>query len=50
MGKLTDRQILNFRHPADRGRHADGDGLFLEVKPTYKLWLRRYRFKKPDGI
>ena len=31
MGRLTDRQIQNFRFPADRGRHADGDGLQLSA-------------------
>lgn len=38
MGKLTAKSVLN----AKSGRHADGDGLYLLVKPTgARSWLLR---------
>lgn len=49
MGKLTDRQIQAFTYPEDRGRHSDGMGLFLDVRNGIKVWIRRYRWKKPSG-
>lgn len=49
MGKLTDRQIQAFTYPRDRGRHSDGMGLFLDVRNGIKVWIRRYRWKKPSG-
>ena len=56
MGKLTDRQIQAFTYPKDKGRHADGDSLFLDVRsgslflevfPTGgKYWRFGFRFPK----
>ena len=56
MGKLTDRQIQAFTYPKDKGRHADGDSLFLDVRsgslflevfPTGgKYWRIGFRFPK----
>ena len=58
MGKLTDRQIQAFTYPKDKGRHADGDSLFLDVRsgslflevfPTGgKYWRFGFRFPKGD--
>ena len=49
MGKLTDRQIQDFTYPKDKGRHADGASLFLDVRSARKVWIHRYRWKKPSG-
>lgn len=46
MGKLTELQIKNYKLPEDRGRHADGKGLALELLASgSKRWLFRYRIK-----
>ena len=47
MGKLTDRQIQAFTYPKDKGRHADGDSLFLDVRDDQSTRAgRRVRKKK----
>lgn len=49
MGKLTDREIANYRLPDDAGKHSDGEGLTLELLQSgKKRWLYRYRVKD-DG-
>ncbi|HEX7906999.1 MAG TPA: integrase arm-type DNA-binding domain-containing protein [Paraburkholderia sp.] len=42
MGQLTDLQIKNAEHRAKEYLLADGDGLYLRVRPTRKVWLYRY--------
>lgn len=46
MGLLTDRQILAAQHQPSEYFLADGDGLYLRVRPTRKVWVYRY---KQDG-
>ncbi|WP_306251786.1 integrase arm-type DNA-binding domain-containing protein [Parvularcula sp. IMCC14364] len=42
---LNDTQIRKFKSTDKAHRHADGGGLFLEVRPTgSKLWRLAYRF------
>jgi integrase len=42
MKKLTDAQLRNVMTP---GKHADGEGLYLEVTPAgAKYWRMKYRF------
>lgn len=43
MALLTNEQVANLN---ERGRYADGDGLYLQVaSPTGKSWLFRYEFQ-----
>jgi hypothetical protein len=46
VGLLTDRQILAAQHRPTEYFLADGDGLYLRVRPTRKVWVYRY---KQDG-
>jgi hypothetical protein len=41
MGRLTDLQIKNAEHREKEYFLADGDGLYLRVRPTCKVWLYR---------
>ena len=42
MGLLTELQIKSARHRDKEYFLADGDGLYLRVRPTRKVWLYRY--------
>jgi integrase len=46
MGLLTDRQIQSAAHRPTEYFLSDGDGLYLRVRPTRKVWVYRY---KQDG-
>ncbi len=46
MGLLTDRQIQSASHRPTEYFLSDGEGLFLRVRPTRKVWIYRY---KQDG-
>lgn len=41
MGKLTARQIQGLAYTGKRTRHADGDGLYLEMRARGASWLFR---------
>ncbi|MCA8095376.1 integrase arm-type DNA-binding domain-containing protein [Burkholderia anthina] len=45
-GLLTDRQIQSAPHRPNEYFLSDGDGLYLRVRPTHKVWIYRY---KQDG-
>ncbi|PPK44071.1 uncharacterized protein DUF4102 [Trinickia symbiotica] len=42
MGQLTDLQVKNAEHRTKEYFLADGDGLYLRVRPTRKVWVYRY--------
>jgi hypothetical protein len=42
MGQLTDLRVKNAEHCAKEYLLADGDGLYLRVRQTRKVWLYRY--------
>ena len=42
MGQLTDLKVKNAEHCAKDYFLSDGDGLFLHVRPTRKVWVYRY--------
>jgi integrase len=46
VGLLTDRQLQSAEHRPTEYFLADGDGLYLRVRPTRKVWVYRY---KQDG-
>jgi hypothetical protein len=46
MGQLTDLQIKNAESREKEYFLADGDGLYLRIRQTRKVWLYRY---KRDG-
>ena len=46
MGQLTELQIKNAEHREKEYFLADGDGLYLRVRLTRKVWMYRY---KRDG-
>lgn len=43
MGQLTELQIKSARHRDREYFLHDGDGLFLRVRPTRKVWVYRYQ-------
>lgn len=47
---LTDTRIRALKAPRDVGKHADGNGLYLEVRPTGALlWRYRYRIDRKEN-
>jgi hypothetical protein len=42
MGQLTDLKVKNAEHCAKEYFLPDGDGLYLRVRPTRKVWVYRY--------
>ncbi|WP_374192396.1 Arm DNA-binding domain-containing protein [Trinickia acidisoli] len=42
MGQLTDLQVKKAEHRTREYFLADGDGLYLRVHPTRKVWVYRY--------
>ncbi|WP_410831450.1 Arm DNA-binding domain-containing protein [Paraburkholderia sp. SIMBA_030] len=46
MGLLTDRQIQSASHRSTDYFLSDGEGLYLRVRATRKMWMLRY---KQDG-
>ncbi|WP_129563160.1 tyrosine-type recombinase/integrase [Paraburkholderia dokdonensis] len=42
MGQLTDLKVKNAEHCAKDYWLPDGDGLYLRVRPTRKIWVYRY--------
>ena len=42
MGQLTDLKVKNAKHCAKEYVLPDGDGLYLHVRPTRKIWFYRY--------
>jgi len=48
MGQLTDLRVKNAEHRAKEYLLADGDGLYLRVRQTRKVWLYRYMHDGKD--